>query len=231
MKRGLKMINNNEELKMEMIIKNAETKERTKESYLTAEEKDEYARNNKKLIYYVIQKLLNLKVDGDLEGAGFLGLTRALNSFDKTKKFKFSTFATTCIKHEILVEIRKQKRHKKNLSFNTAISPSEKGEKEMVIENILSNEAFGDKSLEDSVMMGYEVELLMQSIGFLDPFEKKLIELRYGLNKKENKTQQEVAKILGVTQPTISRMEKCALQKLQILIQKNDNYNSFQLGK
>jgi len=51
--------------------------------------------------------------------------------------------------------------------------------------------------------------------GTLDEREKEILEFRYGLNGKEELTQREIAKKLGISRSYVSRIETAALKKLK----------------
>ena len=62
--------------------------------------------------------------------------------------------------------------------------------------------------------------LLRQAMQKLSGREKRIMELRFGLNNGIEKTQREVADLLGISQSYISRLEKKILKKLQREIRK-----------
>lgn len=60
----------------------------------------------------------------------------------------------------------------------------------------------------------FEKKRLMEKIQHLTRREKKVLELRFGLNNGARKTQREIAKSLGISRSYVSRIEKKALNKL-----------------
>jgi RNA polymerase sporulation-specific sigma factor len=74
------------------------------------------------------------------------------------------------------------------------------------------------KDLETEV----EISLLKKAMLSLNERERQIIELRFGVNRVENKelTQKEVADILGISQSYISRLEKKIMARLKKEIQK-----------
>ena len=58
-------------------------------------------------------------------------------------------------------------------------------------------------------------QMLRESIATLSERERTIIELRFGLNGHEEYTQKEVAKIMGISQSYISRLEKRTISRLR----------------
>ncbi len=54
----------------------------------------------------------------------------------------------------------------------------------------------------------------MDKVRHLTRREKKVLELRFGLNNGDRKTQREIAKSLGISRSYVSRIEKRAISKL-----------------
>ena len=73
----------------------------------------------------------------------------------------------------------------------------------------------GEKSVEDTLDLKLKIRKMYQKIKevLLDR-EKLIIELRFGLNGKEPKTQNEIASMLGISRSYVSRIETKALSKL-----------------
>ena len=72
-----------------------------------------------------------------------------------------------------------------------------------------------EKNVEDALDLKFKVKKLYQKISevLLDR-EKLILELRFGLNGKEVKTQNEIAKMLGISRSYVSRIETKAINKL-----------------
>ncbi|MBQ3009303.1 MAG: sigma-70 family RNA polymerase sigma factor, partial [Oscillospiraceae bacterium] len=63
-------------------------------------------------------------------------------------------------------------------------------------------------------------KIIWQSLERLNPREKEIMIMRFGLDGKREKTQKEVADIIGISQSYISRLEKRILKKLKKEIEK-----------
>ena len=59
---------------------------------------------------------------------------------------------------------------------------------------------------------------MIEEINKLNKRDKEIMSLRYGLEGKEEKTQKEVADILGISQSYISRIEKRVIKRLKNIV-------------
>jgi RNA polymerase sporulation-specific sigma factor len=168
--------------------------------------------HNLRLVIYIARKFENTGVDTeDLISVGTIGLIKAVNSFDVAKKIKLATYASRCIENEILMYLRRIVRIKSEVSFDEPLNIDWEGN-ELLLSDILGTD--GDlvsKNLETSV----EKELLWTAIKQLNEREREIMELRFGLAGKNEKTQKEVADLLGISQSYISRLEKKIIHRLK----------------
>lgn len=170
---------------------------------------------NLRLVVFLAKKYDNTKTDlEDLVSIGTIGLIKAINTYKLDKNIKLATYASRCIDNEILMHLRKIKRKKTEISFEDSLSYDADGN-ELHLEDVLGTE-------KDIVTKGLDEELdksiMMEEIEKLSPRDKEIIELRYGLNKKKEMTQKDVAKLLGISQSYISRIEKKVIKKLKNII-------------
>ena len=182
-----------------------------------AEQGDEEAKNkliehNLRLVVYICKKFENTATDlEDLISIGSIGLIKAINSFKLEKNIKLATYASRCIENEILMHLRKTTKLKNQVSLDEPLTVDGDGN-ELVLADILSVES-------DSVTSGLEKsterQLLWQSIKKLNPKERQIMVLRFGLENQQEKTQKEVADMLGISQSYISRIEKKIVSKLK----------------
>ena len=181
---------------------------------------DNNARNkliehNLRLVVFLAKKYENTGVDlEDLVSIGTIGLIKGVNTYKLGKNIKLATYASRCIDNEILMYLRKTKRKKTEISFDDCLSFDSDGN-ELHLEDVLGTE-------EDTVTRPLEEEydkvILKEEIAKLNERDKEIIELRYGLNGKEELTQKEVADLLGISQSYISRIEKKVIKRLSIVI-------------
>ena len=177
---------------------------------------DEFARNkliehNLRLVVFLAKKYENTNIDlEDLVSIGTIGLIKGVNTYKLDKNIKLATYASRCIDNEILMYLRKTKRRRSEVSFEDSLSFDAEGN-ELHLEDVLGTESdIVTKGLEDET----NKELLKLEIDKLNDRDREIIELRYGLNGKEELTQKEVADLLGISQSYISRIEKKVIKKL-----------------
>lgn len=172
---------------------------------------------NLRLVVYIARKFENTGVGvEDLISVGTIGLIKAVNTFDPEKKIKLATYASRCIENEILMYLRRNNKIKSEISFYEPLNIDWDGN-ELLLSDILGTE--GDSVynlLEDEV----DKQLLVIALRKLNKREKQIVELRYGLNGLGEKTQKEVADMLGISQSYISRLEKRIIKRLKKEINK-----------
>lgn len=174
--------------------------------------RDELIEHNLRLVVYIAKKFDGSVPDTqDLISIGAMGLIKAVNNYDPEKNIKLATFASRCIENEILMHLRKVSRRKCEVSLDEPVNTDWEGN-ELLLSDIIGTEP-------DAVAMEIEkkseIEVLYRSVEKLNPKERKIIYLRYGLNGEEEKTQKEIADMLGISQSYISRLEKKVLLKLR----------------
>ncbi len=181
---------------------------------------DEEAKNiliehNLRLVVFLAKKYENTGVDlEDLVSIGTIGLIKGINTFSKGKNIKLATYASRCIDNEILMHLRKIKKLKTEVSFDASLSFDSEGN-ELHLEDVLGTE-------KDIVTRGIEEEndkkVMLNEVLNLNPRDRDIMILRYGLMGHEELTQKEVAEKLGISQSYISRIEKKVIKKLKALI-------------
>ena len=191
------------------------------EAYLVmAEDGDIHARDqliehNLRLVVFLAKKYENTNVDlEDLVSIGTIGLIKGINTFSRDKNIKLATYASRCIDNEILMYLRKTKKMKTEVSIDSSLSYDADGN-ELHLEDILGTES-------DIVTKELEVEtekkLMLEEVMKLEPRDRDIIILRYGLMGKDELTQKEVADLLGISQSYISRIEKKVIRKLKNIV-------------
>lgn len=161
---------------------------------------------NLRLVVYIARKFENTGVNvEDLISIGTIGLIKAINTFNPEKKIKLATYASRCIENEILMYLRRNSKTKSEVSIDEPLNVDWEGN-ELLLSDILGTE--GDviyKNIEEEV----DRELLNNAMDKLSCRERKIVEMRFGiLPETTEKTQKEVADLLGISQSYISRLEK-----------------------
>ena len=142
---------------------------------------------------------------------GTIGLIKAINTFNPSKNIKLATYASRCIENEILMYLRRNNRIKTEISIDEPLNVDWDGN-ELLLSDILGTESdIIYRSLEDEI----DRELLNTAMKKLSSREKKIMELRFGLTNGVEKTQKEVADMLGISQSYISRLEKRIISRLK----------------
>ena len=168
--------------------------------------------HNLRLVVYIAKRFENTGTGiEDLISIGTVGLIKAINTFRADKSIKLATYASRCIENEILMYIRKNAGQRCEVSIDEPLNVDWDGN-ELLLSDVLGSE-------EDGV--AYELEqreeraVVRRAVAMLEPRERELIELRYGLRGGEELTQKEVADALGISQSYISRLEKKIIADLK----------------
>ncbi|MBF7083215.1 RNA polymerase sporulation sigma factor SigE [Desulfallas sp. Bu1-1] len=167
---------------------------------------------NLRLVVYIARKFENTGVGiEDLVSIGSIGLIKAVNTFDPAKKIKLATYASRCIENEILMYLRRNNKTRTEVSFDEPLNIDWDGN-ELLLSDVLGTE--NDiiyKYIEEEV----DRKLLYLALQKLNGRERRIMELRFGLKSGREKTQKEVADMLGISQSYISRLEKRIIKRLK----------------
>lgn len=168
--------------------------------------------HNLRLVVYIARKFDNTGYDiEDLISVGSIGLIKAVNSFDGDKNIKLATYASRCIENEILMVLRRNVRRRCEVSLDEPLSVDYDGN-ELLMSDVLGTDAdVVTKGLETEV----EKQLLYKALEKLNHREKSIMSLRFGLGGEDEKTQKEVADMMGISQSYISRLEKKIIIRLK----------------
>ena len=170
--------------------------EQEQQAVAALEQGDEAAKqllieHNLRLVVYIARRFENTGVNlEDLISIGTIGLIKAVNTFRPDRNIKLATYSSRCIENEILMHIRKIANQSDVLGTDGDIVM---------------------RPLEDDV----DHQLLRQALGRLPEREKQIVSMRFGLGGRQEKTQKEVADIMGISQSYISRLEKRIMLRLR----------------
>lgn len=172
---------------------------------------------NLRLVVYIARKFENTGVGvEDLISVGTIGLIKAVNTFNPEKKIKLATYASRCIENEILMYLRRNSKVKAEISFYEPLNIDWDGN-ELLLSDILGTDNdIVYNLIEDEV----DKQLLFMAMKNLSEREKEIVKLRFGLYGAREKTQKEVADMLGISQSYISRLEKKIIKRLKKEINK-----------
>lgn len=190
---------------------------------LLDKEKQNSARNklilhNLRLVAHICKKYESkITEHEDLISIGTIGLIKAIDTYSKDKKVKLATYASRCIENEILMILRSNKKHSKNVSLSDTIAVDKDGSEVELIDVLPSDENDLDDILEKNRLLNE----LTKYINILDEREYMIIALRYGLDGNDELTQKEIANMYNISRSYVSRIEKRALSKLLGEFKKN----------
>ena len=174
--------------------------------------RDALITHNLRLVVYLAKKYEGSGVPSeDMVSIGTIGLIKAVNTFTPERSIKLATYASRCIENEILMHLRKTSSQKTELSLDEPLNTDWDGN-ELLLSDVLGTE-------NDLVMRPIEADvdrqLLRQALDRLEPRERHIISLRFGLDGAREQTQKEVADRLGISQSYISRLEKRIIARLK----------------
>ncbi len=168
--------------------------------------------HNLRLVVYIAKRFENTGAGiEDLVSIGTIGLIKAINTFQADKNIKLATYASRCIENEILMYIRKHSGIKTEVSIDEPLNTDWDGN-ELLLSDILGND---EDTISFEIEQMEERRLIRRAVAGLEPREREIIEMRYGLDGRREMTQKEVADRLGISQSYISRLEKKIIARLK----------------
>lgn len=167
--------------------------------------------HNLRLVAHIVKKFeTNTNDVDDLIGIGTVGLIKGIDTYSLDKNVKLTTYAAKCAENEILMYFRGDKKNNKNVSIYEGISFDKEGN-EVTIMDILKTE---EPDYAMDIYMNDNIKLLKEYMKILNKREREILENRYGLNGKDELTQKEIAKKMGISRSYVSRIEKRATTKI-----------------
>lgn len=156
--------------------------------------KEQMILSNHKIVFSVMQNLSIPVFDEDMFQTGVIGLLKAINTFDASKGYQFSTYAFSIVRNELLMTFRKGKRSVKaafSLDDNADIG---NGESTPYAEMIADR-----KNYEEDVVNSMLARQIFEGLSLR---EKRIFTMFF----VENRTQCEISKALGISQSYVSRI-------------------------
>ena len=168
--------------------------------------------HNLRLVVYIAKKFETPSAGiEDMISIGTIGLIKAVNTFEPTKNIKLATYASRCIENEILMYLRKSSNRRQDASIDEPLNTDNDGNELLLMDVLTSDQPQVGEELERSA----ERAALRLAVERLAPRERRIMELRFGLNREKEHTQKEVADTLGISQSYISRLEKRIIKRLR----------------
>ena len=168
--------------------------------------------HNLRLVVYIARRFENTGLNlEDLISIGTIGLIKAINTFKSAKNIKLATYASRCIENEILMYLRKVSNQRTEVSFDEPLNTDWDGNELLLMDVLTSDQAQVGEELERNA----ERSALLAAVQALNPRERQIMELRFGLRDGVEHTQKEVADSIGISQSYISRLEKRIIKRLR----------------
>ena len=176
------------------------------------EAKKQLIEHNLRLVVFIARRFENTGVNlEDLISISTIGLIKGVNTYRREKNIKLATYASRCIENEILMYIRKISNQKTEVSLDEPINMDYDGNELLLADILGTDEDMILRPLEDDV----DLCILRQAVKELPNREREIIYMRFGLGGRKEKTQKEVAQLMGISQSYISRLEKRILLRLR----------------
>ena len=174
--------------------------------------KQQLIEHNLRLVVFIARRFENTGVNlEDLISIGTIGLIKAVSTYRRDKNIKLATYASRCIENEILMHLRKISAQRAEVSFDEPLNTDWDGNELLLSDVLGTDDDEVSRPLEDDV----DRQLLLQAVDRLCEREKKIITLRFGLGGRPERTQKEVADLMGISQSYISRLEKRIISRLR----------------
>ena len=171
--------------------------------------REKLIRHNLRLVAHIVKKYYALPGDQeDLVSIGTIGLMKAVDTFDATRKARFSTYASRCIENEIRMQFRRERKNGQTVSLQEALEAD--GDSALTLADVIQD----GFCMEDSCERQEDVRRLRQLLDTLPARERQILLLRYGLAGQPPLTQLETAGLLGISRSYVSRLETHALELL-----------------
>ena len=193
------------------------TAEEEKQVFARLQQGDAAARNtlithNLRLVVYIAKKFESgTAASEDIISIGTIGLIKAVNTFSPEKNIKLATYASRCIENEILMFLRKAVNRRQEASIDEPLNVDSDGN-ELLLSDVLGSDA---NSVGQRLEQDAERSSLLKAVEKLSPRERQIMEMRFGLLDGTERTQKEVADVIGISQSYISRLEKRIIRQLR----------------
>lgn len=169
-----------------------------------------------KYIKYVLKQMkLGYRYE-DLFDVGMIGFVNGLNTYDKNKNFKYSTYLYECIKNEILKYIKYESREKR---YAEIISLNAKINEDSELQDFIGYE----NNYEQNVYIKELLEIIEKRIRKFTKKQKLIFNHLYGLNGYKEMTSKEITEKYGFSKQSIQQIKKKSLNKLKFILYKYQN--------
>lgn len=197
--------------------------------------RDVLINHNIKLVIMIVQKYFSTTQYEfeELFSVGIIGLIKAIDSFDMDKTREISTYASKCIKNEILMHIRKECKDLK-VSLLSLDGPTGNHENAPLLKEILfeENEYSLEEKIIDEEIVNIRNNIILDVINSLNDIERKVVMMYFGLMDGKLYKQREIALEVNISRSRISRILENALKKIKkrlLIVQNQIGRNEYVL--
>lgn len=177
-----------------------------------AKAREKLIEHNLRLVAHIVKKYYTASDEqDDLISIGTVGLIKAIDSFDPSNGARFATYGAKCLQNEILMYFRAKKKTSAEVSINEAIDADKDGNPLTYMDIISAPDTIAE-DIYYKTCANRAIKFINEQ---LEPRERKIIRMRYGLDGTDALTQKEIAKKLGISRSYVSRIEKSAILKLE----------------
>ena len=176
--------------------------------------------HNLRLVAHIVKKYESKNISqDDLISIGTIGLIKGIDSYNKERGVKLTTYAAKCAENEILMYFRSNKKYNNNVSLNDVIAHDKDGADITLIDVLEENK----ESIDETIEKKDNINFLIKYLNVLNNREFEIIKKRYGLYGEKEQTQKEIADNMNISRSYVSRIEKRALIKMLREFIKNNN--------
>ncbi len=179
------------------------------------EARNELILHNVKLVMYEVKKrfgFTGFDVE-DLVSVGNIGLIKAVETFDKEKGFNFSSYATRCIDNEILMYLNKSKSEKVDTSLDKPVVGGHNDDEMDIMDTIKDNTDIVNEWLAKE-----RLQIIREAVEKLPEQGREIIKLYFGFYNNKTYTQNEISRILSISQSEVSKKIKLFLSDLNVTL-------------
>ena len=168
--------------------------------------------HNLRLVAHIARKYAQPGVDqDDMVSLGTLGLIKAVHTF-RPEAGRLTAYASRCIENEMLMFFRANRKNRNVMLVGDSVGQDSEGN-DIQLDDLLGTEPdLVPDAAETAIEANRALELMDE---VLQPREREVLRLRYGLEDGEPWPQHRVAARLGISRSYVSRIEKKGLEKLR----------------
>lgn len=185
---------------------------------LSPQEQELFMLNNCRLVFKMAShySYQNSVLQEELISSGILGLQKAIMSFDMNKNVSFSAYASICIRNEMFLFLRVNRKYQSNIELD---SPPMSTNVEHLTKLDTIQLLLGLVETENNIINEiYEQDLLSEILCMIYELPEKdfyILMHSYGIGEYTKLNQEYIANKLSLSQAHVSRKRKSIVKKLR----------------